>query len=93
MYPSAHLVRLLSDTEHSLVKVGEEVHPKRMLFVKFVSIRVLYRLQGLAGAAILQEDVPAGDVGLFNRLRPTTKQVTQRMEQIPYPLVRPSASG
>lgn len=36
-----------------------------MLFVKFVSVCVLHRLESLSGSSILQEDVPTGKMSVF----------------------------
>lgn len=55
----SHLLPLILETAHSLVKVSEEVDPECMLLVQFVPICVFHSLQGLSGSSILQEDVPA----------------------------------
>lgn len=58
IYAASHLLHFLSDTAHLLVKISEEVDPECMLFVKFVTICILYCLEGLGRGSILQEDVP-----------------------------------
>lgn len=50
-------MHLLGGTPYSLVKVSEEVDPKRVLLVEFVSICVLDCFEGLSRRSILQEDV------------------------------------
>lgn len=50
-------MHLLGGTAYSLVKVSEEVDPKRVLLVEFVSICVLDCFEGLSRRSILQEDV------------------------------------
>lgn len=76
IYMPSHLLHFLTNTAHLLVKVGEEIDSECMLFVEFVSICILYCLEGLGGSSIFQEDVPVWDKDLSLTLNSTLKQCT-----------------